>query len=336
MSSLSVIVDSSQRLALSAREEALLAGRPLVGVEDLFLALFSAGGESSRRLAGAGVDLAAARAAVGAVHADRIAVLGIHADQPPPRAPSQRESTSALVDFSEPALRVLGDLTAYDDDRHVLVATLDSADGVVADVLERLGVDVSTWCDHDDLAKSTATSAAVPSERPMIIRDEVGRWLRVTVPWHLPAPEESIRALVSDPGRWGSWNDHEGELDFDTLGTVTVTDPEPSRPRSVIGTRRRRSRHRLVDLGDPNTIRWETATETVTPTGGRRPSRHRLEIQLEAAPSGTTVLYTCDWLLRRGPGRVGRRVLSQLLGSRVRVRANAIARLLSDRTDRCE
>lgn len=336
MSSLSQIFASSQRLSLSAREEALLAGRPLVGVEDLFLALFSAGGESSRFLAEAGVELIAARAAIAAVHSDRIAALGIDAEPLEPQPGSRRASLAAHVDFSEPAQRVIRDLTVYDDDdRHVLIATAGSADGVVQEALGRLGIDTAVL--RERLETETSEMPTVESSapaKPVLIDDQEGTWLRVTVLWHLAASPAEVRALLTDPGQWGRWNHGEGELDVDAEGTVSLTDPERSRWLSLLGIAQRRSRHRLVEAGDPTAVRWDTTVESVTTSPKRRrPSRQRLVIRLAPTASGTAATFESDWLLTRRCGPARRRALGHVMRSRATVQASALARVLSENTD---
>lgn len=331
MNSLATMFESSQRLSLSACEEALLAGRPLVGVEDLFLALFSAGGQSSRFLAGAGVSLAAARSAVAAVHADRFAALGGSSAQSPPRPRSRGASASAKLDFSEPAQKVLGNVSEYDDDRHVLIATANSSDGLVADVLERLGVDVPSL--REEAAEATGAPDTAPPP-PTLVDDAFGSWLRVTVPWHLAATPEEVRALVTDPSQWERWNDREGERDVDTSGMVSVTDPKPSRWLAPLGVRARRSRYELVDTDEPTYVRWDVTREPMPERPGRRrASRQRLGIRLEATPEGTAVTYESDWLLRRRPGQVRRKVLASMMMTRMIVQGSAIARALSEAAD---
>lgn len=328
MNSMTTMFESSQRLSLSAGEEALLAGRPMVGVEDLFLGLFSAGGESSRLLAAEGVGLPAARAAVAAVNADRIAAPGIRPDEPKP----QRVPSAGKVDFSKMAQSVLLNVTAYDDDRHVLLAAADSADGIVEEVLDRLGIDVAAL--REQIAEETSTPATATAAYPAVIHDESGTWLRITMPWHVAAVPEEVKALVADPGQWQRWNAHDGELDIDADGMVTLTDPRRSRWLSLLGVRTRRSRHRLVATDDPTSVAWEASTETVAAQPDRRrPSRQRLRIHLRAATVGTDVTFQSDWLLAGGAGRVPHRLLGYMLTSRVTVQASAITQALSQRPD---
>lgn len=338
MSSLSQMFASSQRLSLPAREEAVLASRQLVGVEDLFLALFSAGGESSRFLAGAGVDLAAARRAIAAVHSDRIAALGIGAEPLEPQPGSRRASLAAQVDFSEAAQTVLRDVSAYDDDRQVLIAAARSADGVVQEALDRLGIDTAALREQLEAETSAlATTDSSAPAKPALIDDEEGTWLRVTVPWHLAASPAEVRALLTDPEQWERWNYGEGDLEVDAEGTVSMTDPERSRWLALLGIAQRRSRHQLVDTGDLTAVMWDTAVESVTSSPKRRrPSRQRLVIRLALTASGTAATFESDWLLTRRRSSARRRVLGHILRSRATAQASALARVLSESTDLSE
>lgn len=45
------------------------------------------------------------------------------------------------MDLAQPALKVLREVAAYEADRHVLTPTINSSDGLVGDVLRRLGLD---------------------------------------------------------------------------------------------------------------------------------------------------------------------------------------------------
>lgn len=334
MKSMSAMFESSQRLSLSAREEALLAGRTTVGVEDLFLALFSAGGESSALLAGAGIDLPSARAAVDAVRADRnVQRADVNAEHLQPRSRPQRVLGSEKVHFSERAQRVLLEVTAYDDDRHVLVAVADSADSIVEETLNRLGIDVPALREIAAAGAADAGSGPPPAGSSAVhhevIHDDAGAWIRATASWHLTADPQAITALVADPSQWQRWNAYgEGRLDIDD-GTVTVTDPNCSRWLWLLGVRTRSSRHRLV-AADAAEVVWETITESVTTKPGRRRrSRQRLRIHLEATASGTVATFESDWLLTRRPGRARRSLLGHMLTSRVTAQASAIAQVIS-------
>lgn len=331
MNGMSAMFDSSQRLSLSAREEALLAGRTTVGVEDLFLALFSAGGESSVLLAGAEMDLPSARAAVAAVRSDRnVQRADINAEHSQPGPHPQRVLGPEKVCFSERAQRVLLEATAYDDDRHVLVAVVDSSDGVVEEALNRLGIDVPALLEQIAPAGSAPPPAGSSAAHHAVIHDDAGAWVRATVPWHLAAEPQAIAALVADPSQWQRWNAHgEGRLEIDDDGTVTVTDPKRPRWLWLLGVRTRRSRHRLVSA-DTAEVVWEAITESVTTKPGRRRrSRQRLRIHLEATASGTVATFESDWLLTRRRGRAPRRLLGRMLTSKVTVQASAIAQVIS-------
>lgn len=334
MNSKSTMFESSQRLSLSAREEALLAGRTKVGVEDLFLALFSAGGGSSALLAGAGIDLPSARAAVDAVRADRnVHCADVNAEHLQPGPRPHRVLGPEKVHFSERAQRVLLEVTAYDDDRHVLVAVADSADGIVEETLNRLGIDVPALREQIAAAGSSGQRTAPAGSSAVhhaVIHDDAGGWIRATVPWHLAAEPQAITALVADPSQWQRWNAHgEGRLEIDDDGTVTVTDPKRSRWLWLLGVRTRRSRHRLV-AADVTEVVWEAITESVTTKlGRRRRSRQRLRIHLEATASGTVMTFESDWLLTRRPGRARRSLLGHMLTSRVTAQASAIAQVIS-------
>lgn len=328
MNTLSAMFASSQRLSQSAGAEAVLAGHPLIEVEDLFLALFCAGGESSRLLAETGITLAAARAALAVASCRREDAPGIDFAQPSPNADAGRGATSTNVDFSEPALAVLREVSDPQDDRHVLIATIDSSDRPLDDALGRLGVDILA------LREQAATATRAPlnaSCTHTVVTDDAGSWLRVVVPWHLAAEPRQVRALITDPSRWAAWNDPAGDVHVEATGTVCVTDQESPWWLPPFGPRVPWSCHQLASTDDTSTyIIWETTRGTTPPRPRRRSTpRQRLGIRLEPTTAGTLATFEADWLQTRRVGQVRRKTYGHMMLSRVIARASAMAQQLS-------
>ncbi|WP_086819900.1 Clp protease N-terminal domain-containing protein [Allokutzneria sp. NRRL B-24872] len=170
-------------LSVLARDETSRRGHPEVDVEHLFLALLLSGGGAGNTLRGLGITVERARAAVEAVHAERIASLGIEAP-PIPTSPI-REPGSREIYFSERAVEVV----QARDDIGILRALVDEPSGLVDAILRQLGLTA------DEVHQA---AEAVPPQ-PKLPRTAVHSGF-------IPAPVKTVWALLADPARRPEWD----------------------------------------------------------------------------------------------------------------------------------
>lgn len=156
MMKLATIFENSQRLAITAAEEAQRFGHPAIDVEHVFLALLVSETDAGHMLRSRGIRLDAARQAVQSEHAARLTALGAGDVQVPHR--DIRGSSPGDIEWNERVLTLFSH-SGGDGSGIVLLRSLVSdAGGFVAAMLERL--------DANPAEILTAAEAAIPSSTP--------------------------------------------------------------------------------------------------------------------------------------------------------------------------
>lgn len=249
MTTLTELFENSQRLAITAAEEAERFGHPEIDVEHVFLALLVSETDAGRLLRGTGIGLAGARAAVQAEHGARLAALGIrgvptHIRPIPADGPRD-------VSWNERALELFSEGGGDGSGLALLRSLVTDPGGFCAAVVARLGAD-------PEAIVSTCEERRPADSAPRSDRRETSYDVFV------PAALEDVWALLDDPARLPGW-----EL------AVEVTDRVEHRRLEWRTNRpgRRRAEPRLLRATltpQPGGTRVRLSLRPGARTGGRR------------------------------------------------------------------
>jgi hypothetical protein len=189
---------TSQTLSLVAMEEASRRGLREADLADLLLALTLSDQPAGRVLRELGITIDAGRAAVEAYHKGQIASLGITTSLPPAGNIVFHETGG--YEWSKRALDVIrsaGRKGRTADATAVLRELLDEPSGVVTDLLVQLDTTPTKVLAGLDSIPAAAAKRTSPPHR----RGE----LRGVSEAFVPAPVQSVWALLSLPGRVPEW-----------------------------------------------------------------------------------------------------------------------------------
>lgn len=280
MTKLATLFENSTRLSLTTAEEAQRFGHPAVDVEHVFLALALSETTAGRRLRQAGVHIAAARDAVQAQHAERLAGMGIHdVPVPPAQMPTQG---GGHVEWNERALDVF---SRYGGDGHGLVLLgelIDDPGGFVAAVVRRLDVD------PDALLRGAEDPTGSPAAPGQLQTTERG-WWQVAYAAFIPAPVETVWALLEDAVRRPEWDTALASIRADgpagASRWIGQARPYPSgRSRWRVPRRARTQIIERIGRDEPHQIEWH-----ITYPGLNEAYSRRLRIILDEQPGGTRI-----------------------------------------------
>ncbi|KAM9863916.1 SRPBCC domain-containing protein [Leucobacter sp. BZR 635] len=282
-------------LSLAGMEEASRTGLRDADLEHLLLALTMTEQDAGKVLRGAGVTLEVTREAVAEQHAEQLRALGVDHEPPQPgpivfHETGGYEWTDRAQDVWKRASKngLSGDASA------VLRALLEEPSGLIEAVLERLGVT------SGELLARLAAAERIPSfgEAPRPARGPYSRSLSSFV----PAPIESVWALLADPARMPEWDELIGVVHLpdelgeralqsgDAWGAEVVTHFPNGKPNKQPSARRR-LRIELLAFDEPGLISWQL-TFPAEPTLNAR----RITISLEPAAGGTQLRVTFEWV----------------------------------------
>lgn len=289
---LSTIFENSQRLAITAAEEAQRFGHPAVDVEHVFLALLVSQTDAGRVLRAHGVDLDEARQAVQAEHAARVAALGIR--DVPMSTRAIPDGGPGDIEWNERTLTLFSQSGGDGTGLVLLQALVADPGGFVAAVLERLDTDPARVLSAAQEAQSGNT---LDSSTDSIEEGATSR--SATYDAFIPAPREQVWALLDNPERRPEWDN--AIVSMEAIGAGRWTGRSPAK---LSGTRwrvPRRVQIRLITLvarEEHRVLEWETTFPHV-----RRRTKERTRVVLGDQPGGTQLrLSLCRPKARRlGP-----------------------------------
>lgn len=288
---LGTIFENSQRLAITAAEEAQRFGHPAVDVEHVFLALLVSQTDAGRLLRALGVGLDEARQAVQAEHAARVAALGIRDVPMSPRAiPAGGPGD---IEWNERTLTLFSQSGGDGTGTVLLRSLVADQGGFVAAVLERLDTDPAQVL---RAAEETHSRNTPDSSTDLIDEDVTSR--SATYDVFIPAPREEVWALLDDPERRPEWDN--AIVSMEAIGAGRWTGRTPAK---LSGTRWRVPRRvqvrqiTLVAREEHRMLEWETAFPHV-----RRRTKERTRVVLGDQPGGTQL---CLSLFRPNARRFG-------------------------------
>ncbi|WP_166355778.1 SRPBCC family protein [Phytoactinopolyspora limicola] len=275
MSRLGAIFENSQRLAITAAEEAQRFGHPAVDVEHLFLALLVSQTDAGRLLRSRGIGLDEARTAVQDQHVERLSMLGIDGVRfPPGHVPADGPTQ---VEYNERANALFAESGGDISGMTLLRTLVSEPGGFVAGVVGRLGVD------PDELVRSSqdVDPAGDEAASGQSVAPFAGRW--VSYDAFVPASPERVWELLDDVRRHPEWD----------TAIVSIEPAGPDKwtargPTSLPGLRwpiPRRARTRTIERiarEEPRLLEWRTSFPHM-----HRSRVERLRVELDAEPGGT-------------------------------------------------
>jgi hypothetical protein len=295
-------------LMTAATDEAARAGHGQVDVDHVLLGLLVTGGPSTELLVRAGLDLGAARAALGEGQREDPASV------PAPRSGHAFDAGTAALPWSDRARRALASLPGAAPDTEVLAALLADEAGPARRLLERAGIDVDTLLGVGK-AGPTAASAAEGSRRWSSSHTRT-----------VAVPRAQLWQLLADPQRRREWDDSVARVrllddgSFETLDAVAVTLARPGKPVEDPGLV---STHLVVARAEGRVLEWET----------RYPNRGHTEwlrVELEDAGTGTRLTIRHAFSRTAGLRRLLSGVYAWTTRLRLKLLAQAIAQAASD------
>ncbi|WP_030485952.1 SRPBCC family protein [Nocardioides aequoreus] len=288
---LSTIFENSQRLAITAAEEAHRFGHPAVDVEHLFLALLISQTDAGKLLRSRGIGLDEARQAVRTEHAARLAALGISDVPMSPRA--NPAGGAGDIEWHERTLTLLSQSGGDGTGTALLRSLVADPGGFVAAVLERLDTDPALVLN----AAEEADPGMAP-HGPTGSIEERATPCCATYDAFIPAPPEQVWRLLDDPKRRPEWDNAIGPME--TVGAGRWTGRAPAALATTRWRVPRRMEIRTVVLvarEEHHVLEWETSFPHTRP---RRTEQTRIELREE--PGGTRLRLT---LYRPNARRVG-------------------------------
>jgi hypothetical protein len=291
-------------LMTAATDEAARAGHGEVDVDHVLLGLLVTGGPSTELLARAGLDLAAARAALAEREREESASV------PAPRSGHAFGAGTAALPWSDRARRALASLPGAAPDTGMLEAVLADEDGPARRLLGRAGIDADALLGGDRKAVPSAPPAAVGSRRWSSSHTRT-----------VAVPRAQLWQLLADPQRRREWDDSVAQVrlledgSFETLDAVAVTLARPGEPVEDPGLV---STHRVVARAEGRLLEWET----------RYPNRGHTEwLRVELEDAGTGTRLTIRHAFSRTAGL--RRLLSGVYAWTTRLRLKLLAQAIA-------
>lgn len=277
MTRLATIFENSQRLALTAAEEAQRFGRLKVDVEHVFLALIVSQTDAGRVLRARGVTLDQARRAVQAEHAHRTAALGVGDVQVPPRPiPAAGPGD---IDWNERTLSLFSRSGGDGTGTTLLRALIDDPGELVSAVLGRLGIDPHTVI-------ATAEAAGTPNRHGDSSVSSPGPE-GVSYDAFIPALRGRVWELIDSSERRPEWDTAVGSIEpagpHRWIGRASAE----SRTRWRVPRRARTRSITLIDREESNLVEWE-----ITFPRTRTSRSERLRVELTDQPGGTGIRLT--------------------------------------------
>lgn len=188
--------------------ESARARDPYIDVDHLLIGLLATGGPAAQLLTRHGLDLASARKAAAAVHADAIAVLGVdvHAlPVPAPRAIDElhRDNVGEMP-MAERAGHLVDSLGPRATERDLLRALLAEPSGTIRDLIERCGADPAAIM--GDVEHPTNWTTPTP-RRSRILEAKAAHQTAAAVELEhfIPADLRLVRAVATDISLAPQW-----------------------------------------------------------------------------------------------------------------------------------
>ncbi len=281
-------------IEIAAGREASLAGHAEVGFEHLLLGALVSGGPGARFLMDAGLDLTEARATVGALLREDLALLDI--DTPGLSAGGEEP---VLIPQSERVSELLVECAWSGGDVALIAALIDDGGGRVRRLLERSGVD-------PDLVRAGLGELS-PSEQvhPSDPGADPEGWDGLTYEREVPVSAERLWALVSDPRRRAEWEPGEAEARVVGDGVVELVPANGPVRRETVA-------HRV----EGREITWARVDEEAGQT---------LRIAVEPVGERARLRVRRSWPSALRHRRIANRLLHWIIRGQVRMRVQAIA-----------
>lgn len=274
----------SQQISAAAKEEASRWRHPRIDVEHLLLALLVTPGAAGRLLRSLGVTLDAGRAAVEAVHSERLARLGVQAVAAP--ASPALDPASGVTRWSPGAEAVMRSVDEHADDLGYLRAIATEPSGLVADVLRQLGLDSPSL-----IAEVDRLRAEHPSRSDQEVTGRRG-WDTVVHVDFVPAPREEVWELLRDPGRLPEWDHLVRRVESSGADEWTVWRTHAHADKSPRQRRLGEEGYRLQihDVRRGRGVTWRSSFAS-----SPRDARREVDFELDDATGGTSVTATSRW-----------------------------------------
>ena len=317
-----------RQLSDAAKEECQRAGNPTVDVEHLFLALMVIGGDAKRILDMHGATLARARAAIERVREGDLASIGVNGpslaglasakvDEPWRTSIEWNENADSLARSSAQTRR---------PDLVLLERLLRTSRGIISSTVSALRIDSSALVQDVDTALHSPSAEFAPNF-PTLEDGLVFSYFA-----YVPAAQEEVWKLLSDPGRRLEWDPYEyGSVTVGPDGVLETyaTETKPGGGRFRVRPGLRRSRHALVDAHELGHIEWLR----VFPDESS--GRFNQSLRVDLAPEGSGTWVRLSARPNPSPGMfrgIRRRLLAPLVRrgfhENLRSKADAISRTL--------
>lgn len=296
MSRLTRYATTSQRLSLTAMEEASRRGLREADLQDLFLALVLNDQPPGQALRHLGITIITARAAVQDHQKEQIASLGITADIPEPGNIVFHETGG--YEWSKRAMDLIGRAgkkrrTA--DAAAVLRELLEEPSGVIIELLRRLGATPAAVL--EELERAESSPAATKKPRPHQRGEVTG-----TTEAFAPAPVEDVWALVSDPARIPDWEpalsavESAGEpVEPGTAWVAHARTVTPDGKPMRVNEKFRRRGVELLEAQNRTRVQWR-----FTSPDARTSRPFIIAVELTPTTGGTHLTITLTWFKHHG------------------------------------
>ncbi|MCP3801968.1 SRPBCC family protein [Allokutzneria sp. A3M-2-11 16] len=271
MTKLTTIFENSQRLGLTAAEEAQRFGHPEVSTEHLFLALVVSQTEAGRWLRDHGALLEEARRTVQGEHAHRLAALGINDVVVAPRAIPA--TGPGEIKWNEPALTLFSATGGDGSGMTLLRALVDEPGGFVSAVLRRMGIDPGDVVGDGGAVDPQGGTASSPAAQSVVYEA------------YIPAGRDKVWSLLDDPARRPTWDTASESIEPAGPGVWTSHTSGNTGLRWRTPKRMRTRTITVVDRSEPDVLEWK-----ITFPATRRSEHWRIE--LTDQPGGTGITLT--------------------------------------------
>lgn len=312
MSKFADAASTSHTLSLAAMEEASRLGQRTADIDHLLLALVLSEQTAGQVLRSFGIDLAGARDAVAAQHAEHLAAVGVHAPAPEPGGIVFHETDGYT--WSDRALALIGRASSGDrrgDATAVLRELVAEPSGMIEATLVRLGTSPAAVTARLDEVERTSPHRPQRPIRPGELSGSSEAFI--------PAAPDAVWAVLADPARMPEWEPSIGGVSNapaairvgDTWAAHARTERPDGKPIRV----KPAFIDQVVELvaaSDPHLIEWRFSYPDAP-----RANARRLRIQLEPAAGGTQLRIALAW--ERHPDRARRPLLGLLMRPVVRL-----------------
>ena len=287
---------TSQSLSLAAMEEASRLGLREADIEHLFLALVINDQSAGRALRSTGINLGAARQAVGEQHEAQLTSLGIAASFPEAGRIVFHETDG--YEWSPRALDLITKSSGKNkkgDAAAVLRELVAEPSGLIAEILDRLATTPDALLKQLDQMES-------PAENTKPVPAKMKGRISGSSEMFVSAPMEKVWEFLADPTRIPEWEPSIGSIEHNgqepSLGAIwqglAPTSHPDGKPVKIKPQFRRRS-IKLVAAHRQDRIAWSFAHPDVA-----RSSSVLTEFTLVNTSGGTQIQITKSWSRRHG------------------------------------